>query len=146
MASVTPIRSSEPDISSADKVRDEQTMQAVRLLVGSLSAEKRAILARELAQSELDHEPGPSGVLATIIKFLPRGQTVTAADLRREIADRGVEAEPKEVYNAIGYLARTGKLVRVGYGRYLVNGIEITTPDNLGGEFARNEDVSDDDR
>lgn len=121
-------------------------MQAVRLLVAGLSPEKRAALAQELAQSELAHEPGPSGVLATIIKFLPRGQTVTAADLRREVVGRGVEAEPKEIYNAIGYLARTGKLARVGYGRYLVNGIEITTPDNLGGEFARNEDVSDDER
>lgn len=147
MASVTPFmhgKSQAPRSSNDD--RDEQTLQAVRLLVQSLSAEKRAQLAHELAQSELDQEPGPSGVLATIIKYLPRGRSVTVADLRKEVANRGVEAEPKEIYNAIGYLARTGRLVRQGYGRYMVDGVEIETSDELGGEMTRHEDISDDSR
>ncbi len=41
----------------------------------------------------------------------------TAADLKKELP--GVEA--KELQNALAYLARNGRIRRIGYGRYAMN-------------------------
>jgi predicted transcriptional regulator of viral defense system len=61
-------------------------------------------------------------------------------ELKARIKEQGIEAKPKEVYNAVGYLAKRGHIRRVGYGRYIVDGIEVVTADDLGGAPSRHED------
>lgn len=128
---------------------EDEKLRLARMLIATLPSETQAALARDLlATLELSAKetPGPATIIATILKLLPRGKEVTAAELRKEVADRGVEAEPKQVYNAIDYMIRSGRLRRVSYGRFLVDGMEIETSDDLGGERDRHEDISDDER
>lgn len=125
---------------------DEQKARLIRTLLDTLSVQARSALVKELAIEAANlADNTPTGVLATVLKLLPPGQTVTAAELRQQVEERGIEAQPKEIYNAIGYLARAGALKRTGYGRYMINGMEISTSDELGGERDRHEDVSDGD-
>lgn len=126
---------------------EEERLRLARMLVEALSPESREALLRTLSPNPVDRieeVSTPTGVLSRILRLVPTGSEVTAASLRRKVADFGVEAEPKEVYNSIGYLARAGALRRVGYGRYVVNGVEFSTSDNFGGEPDRLEDLSDD--
>jgi hypothetical protein len=128
---------------AAEQERTQQSLRLVRMLIDSLPAEAKAELAHELVQQQADR---PTGTIAKIIRMAPPGSEITAASLRKAVADHGIEAEPKEIYNSITYLARAGKLRRVGYGRYVVDGVEIKTSEDLGGEKARDEDLADDDR
>jgi len=71
---------------------------------------------------------------------MPRNAEFTVEDAKKEVASQGVEATPKQIFNAIGYLARKGHIRRRGYGRYLVGGAELTATDDLGLEPARDDD------
>jgi hypothetical protein len=129
-----------------DQERAKQSLRLARMLIDSLPEQMRAELVRELANVELRKDASATGVVAKIIQMVRPGSEVTASSLRKAVADQGVEAAPKEVYNAITYLKRSGKLKRLGYGRYLVHGLGIDTSEDLGGERDRHEDVSDDER
>ena len=43
----------------------------------------------------------------------------TMADIIDGVADAGVIAKPKEVYNAVGYMTRKGLIRRTNYGQYV---------------------------
>lgn len=79
-------------------------------------------------------------VLGTVVRFVQRKQHVTVDDVKEAVRQAGVEASPKEVYNAIGYLTRKGHMRRTGYGRYVIDGVEFVTSDDLGGASSRHED------
>ncbi|WP_152613419.1 hypothetical protein [Inquilinus limosus] len=49
----------------------------------------------------------------------------TAPAIQSALQDKGVQAEPKQIHNVLGYLAREGKLVRVDRGRYHISGYGI---------------------
>ena len=83
--------------------------------------------------------PRAGEVLDTVIRLLPSETAWTVGKVRQDVAAAGIEATAKEVYNAVGYLARKGHVRRLGYGRYVVLGVGIITPDDLGGEPARDE-------
>lgn len=86
--------------------------------------------------------PRAGEVLDAIVKLLPRRKDWTVHDLREGVLEKGVSADPKEVYNAIGYLKRKGHMRRIGYGRYVVDdGTMIIASDDLGGESAPHEDA-----
>jgi hypothetical protein len=124
---------------------EEQKVLLIRTLLHSLSAETRAALLKEFAAEAADTSGSPTGVLATVIRLFPPNHPVTVAELRRAVEDHGLDAEPKEIYNAISYLSRTGALKRTGYGRYRTSdGMEISTTDDFGGELHRYEGLSDD--
>lgn len=137
----------EPRIFSVDGPLSEQSLEneklrLIRVLVDALTPTSRAQLAREL--SKYAENLSPTGVLAEVIRLFPLGNEVTAAELRQKLAEQGVNAAPKEVYNSISYLSKIGALRRLGYGRYTVHGMQISTSDDLGGERDRHEDLSDD--
>jgi hypothetical protein len=79
-------------------------------------------------------------VLGVIVRLFPQNESWTVEDLKRRISERGIEANQKQVYNAVGYLNRKGHIRRIGYGRYVSNGIEIVTSEDLGGPSSRHED------
>ncbi|WP_127070730.1 hypothetical protein [Pelagibacterium lentulum] len=137
---------SQVDDGSVESRLAEEKVRLVRVLIDALPPQRRDDLIRELTRS-LFSDVGastPTEALSNVLKFAPRGQVVTAADLRKGVVEQGIEAEPKEIYNSISYLIRTGALTRLGYGRYKVHGMEISTSDDFGGEQDRHEDLSDD--
>lgn len=86
--------------------------------------------------------PRAGEVLDAIVKLLPRRKDWSVQDLKDGVSERGVSADPKEVYNAIGYLKRKGHMRRIGYGRYVVDdGTVIVASDDLGGASAPHEDA-----
>ena len=78
--------------------------------------------------------PRAGEVLGTIVKFLPRRREWSVGDIKQEIDSQGVRASTKNSYNALGYLTRKKHIKRVGYGRYLVDGVGIETSDELTGD------------
>jgi hypothetical protein len=129
-----------PDADPAD-LRSAQTVALVWTLVDSLPATARERFYREVAEKiRSTTAPRAGDVLGTIIRLLPRQKAWSVAELKQRVDDNGVEATAKEIYNAIGYLARKGRVRRIAYGRYLVDGMELATVDDFGGETTRHED------
>lgn len=58
-------------------------------------------------------------VLRTLADLITRQQDWTVREMMDGLAERGIAAPPKQVFNAIGYMTRKGELQRVGHGTYL---------------------------
>jgi hypothetical protein len=129
---------------AADRERVEQTRALIDTLLGSLPPKDKERFYSEIAE-KVRPVPAPRAgeVLGAIAKILPlrRGEPWSIAELKQRVDDDGVTASAKDVYNAIGYLTRKGRVRRIGYGRYIVDGAVIATSDDLGGETARHEDL-----
>lgn len=138
MSNVAPIRRQPADSESVA----ERKAAAIRELLDPLSAEERDAVLQRLTEL-LRPIPAPRAgqVLGTIVHLLSVRPEWTVDALKGEVQRRGVEAGPREVYNALGYLTRRGHIRRVGYGRYIVDGALLVTADDLGGETTRNEDL-----
>ena len=122
-------------------VSAQSVFDAIKTLVSGLSPDDRSRLLREITEIVVPiPAPRAGEVLGAIIRLLPSRKAWTIEELKQCVAERGVEAEAKEVYNAVGYLARKGHIRRVGYGRYVVDGVEVVTSEDLGGPSSRNED------
>jgi hypothetical protein len=122
--------------------RTAQTLALINTLIDSLPEQIRDRLKREFADELRSADAPRAGeVLGTIIRLLPKKKDWSVAELKQQVDDRGVEATDKEIYNAIGYLARKGQMRRIGYGRYYYNGVVVEGPDDFGGESARHEDA-----
>jgi hypothetical protein len=143
MSSFAPLSWPSENASAAARVdsRSEQISSVIKTLISELPPDERDRLLNEITQM-LRPIPAPRAgdVLGTIVRLLPRRRDWTVEDLKQSVSQRGVEASPKEIYNALGYLARKGRIRRVGYGRYVVDGVELVTSEDLGGESSRHED------
>ena len=126
-------------VPGAQERRAEERVEAIRKLIQTLEPHEQEQLARELSAA-LSPTPKAGDVLGNIVKFIGKQREWTAVEIKQQIDELGLEASSKEVYNAIGYLAKKGHIKRVGYGRYLVNGMLIATSDDFGGATARHED------
>src|ERR1700722_6656804 len=110
MSKVVPISISSqrsPDHPPND--RGEKTIDAIRMLVSTLSREEQNRLLTDLVES-VRPIPAPRAgeVLGAIVKLLPRQRDWMVDDIRKRVAGTGVGASPKEIYNAIGCVARKG--------------------------------------
>jgi hypothetical protein len=134
---ISPLQARPPDAfpdSNSEKIAD-----TVRTLLSLLPAVDRHRLLDELVKAERTiSAPRAGEVLGTIVQFLPKRQTWTAEEIRDEVAAAGVEASSRDVFNAIGYLARKGHIQRVGYGQYRVDGTVVSSAADLGGGTVRN--------
>ena len=140
MVSSVPSLQHRDDEASASKV--DNLVKAVLLLLDNLTPlEKQAVLKRLTEALRPIPARNAGDVLGVVIQLLPKTGPWTVEDLKKSVDGSGLEAKPKEIYNAIGYLARRGHIRRVGYGRYVVDGAEIITADDLGGETTRHEDL-----
>jgi hypothetical protein len=144
MSNVTPIKnpSNSAFSSGSEDSRSDQFAEAIRVLLSPLSAQERDHVLRKVTE-KLRPIPAPRAgeVLEAIVLALPQRRDWTVEELRETVQQHGVEASRKEVYNAIGYLTRKKHMRRIGYGRYVVDGTEIVTSDDLGGESSRHEDA-----
>jgi hypothetical protein len=118
-----------------------KVVDAIKLLLDTLTLdEQRGVLKALNQHVQPIDTPRAGELLGKIVRWIPRDSAWTVDDAKREVAAQGIEASPKEIYNAIAYLSRKGHVRRIGYGRYIVDGIGVTTSDDLGGEPARYED------
>jgi hypothetical protein len=127
---------------SAEKKVDEVS-RAIEKLIRQFARpeEQDEVLRRVTDRLRPIPAPRAGDVLEALVISLPRRREWTVEEIKTELVERGVSAKPKEVYNAIGYLARKNHIRRVGYGRYVVDGVEVVTSDDLGGENSRHEDA-----
>lgn len=126
---------------AADAQAPSAVLDAVRTLVGTLSVQDKNRLLEELTEIIRPMSAPRAGeVLGTLIRLLPERREWTVDQIKSKVAESGVSAAPKEIYNAISYLARKGQMQRVAYGRYMLNGMEVVTSDDYGGQTTRNED------
>src|ERR1700741_1015775 len=103
--------------------RVDELRATIKRMISWLPADARDDFLRELGVPDrLGAYPKAGDVLATIIRLLPKQRSWTVSELKQQITERGIEAKPKEIYNALGYLTRNERITRVGYGRYIVDG------------------------
>ncbi|WP_186417590.1 hypothetical protein [Bosea sp. CS1GBMeth4] len=141
MAKVAKLHSKGPPARSRVARPSVDAAESIKLLLSPLTQEEREHVLAEIEQYIRPVPVAKAGdVLGAIVKFLPRKGTLTVDDFKAAVKKTGLEAKPKEIYNAIGYLNRKGHIRRIGYGRYIVDGVEVITADDLGGETARHED------
>jgi hypothetical protein len=125
-----------------DDTRTKQTLALIRTLTSSLPATERDRYFREIAQAlKTATAPKAGEVLGTIVRLLTRQKEWSVAEIKTQVDHQGVQATHKEIYNAVGYLARKGRVRRIGYGKYLVDGTLLDTADDFGLENARYEDA-----
>jgi len=137
MSKVSPLRSNDPakpDISP----QPNQIAEAIRILLASLSEQERAQVLRNLVPHPLSM-PKAGDVLTCVLRAFPPKKETTVEEVKQHVAAEGVEATPKEIYNALGYLTRKQYVRRLSYGRYLIDGNYFETADDLGGEPSRDD-------
>lgn len=141
MTKIAQIPPSKESIDTSVDHPSQKIADAVRILCSALPTLEQQRILRELTDVLRPiATPRAGKVLGAIVQLLPREREWNVAEVKKQVAEEGVQATTKAIYNALGYLTRKGHIRRVGYGRYVVSGIEIITSDDLGGEPARDED------
>jgi hypothetical protein len=108
--------------------RDAELATLITNLLAFIPAERRALYHAD----EPPPEPGNSSMaFGTVVKLIPKGREWTAPKMATLLSAEGVSAKPKQIHNILNYLARTGRLRRVGRGRYLYMGVLIETSDEM---------------
>ncbi len=140
MSKILPIRTSD---SAGDTLTPAGTavVEAVNALLKPLSPiEQEAVLTHLKQLIPSNATPRAGKVLGAVVRHLEHERTRrrewTVREIKDAVAGQGVRAKPREVFNAIAYLARRGRVVQVAYGRYrlLDYGVGIETADDLGVE------------
>lgn len=114
-------------------LRVDAMVRGILSLLETLTpAEKQAVVRRITDALRPIRTPNAGDVLGVVVQLIPRTGEWTVEDLKKTIEQSGIEATPKEVYNALGYLTRRKHIRRISYGRYMVDGAMIETPEDLG--------------
>ncbi|ULO24237.1 hypothetical protein [Methylocystis sp. SB2] len=112
----------------------DEVARAIKTLLDPLPPAEQEQVIRKLAEAlRSETAPKAGDVLNTIVRLLPKQRDWSVQAIKKEVEDRGIEASDKSIYNAIGYLTRKGRMRRIGYGQYIVDGIQVTTADEFGG-------------
>lgn len=129
------------DRAPEEAAREREAVEAITALLEPYAPEVRDRILSKLTQI-LRPIPAPRAgeVLGALVRLLPQQRSWTVEALKESVEASGVEAPSKELYNALGYLTRKGRIRRVGYGRYSIDGAQIVTSDDLGGATLSQED------
>jgi hypothetical protein len=113
--------------------RSEKIASVIRTLIAELPAGEQQRLYDELRKKlQPINTPQAGDVLGAIVRLFPMRREWTVEELKNDVREQGVSADPKQIYNALGYLKRKGKIQRVGHGRYMVDGALLETVEDLG--------------
>jgi hypothetical protein len=137
-----PFPSEDNSLQAAPDPRLDNAVGAIKQILEMLApADRERALAAITEAIRPIPAPRAGEVLGEIVRLLPSRREWTVENIKREIAARGIGASAKEIYNSLGYLVRKGRIRRVGYGRYLIEGVGLLeTADELGVEPARDEE------
>jgi hypothetical protein len=120
--------------------RARQLADAIETLLTGYTDAEREMAIHILSQRIRPQEyPKAGGVLGVLLTALRERKDWTVEEFKETVALHGIRATDKQVFNAVGHLTRQGILTRVGYGRYVYQGTEIVTTDELGGEPSKEE-------
>jgi hypothetical protein len=111
--------------------RFESIGEAILMLLERLPADEADALFSQLEEvRNPSSRPKRGGeVFGNIISLFQRTAKAewSVPEVQTALTNDGTEADPKAVQNVVNYLARTGRLIRIGRGRYIVRdlGVEI---------------------
>lgn len=142
MADAQPINNAVDSVRNAlDDAHAESVVTAFKALLAGLSPEKQERVRAEIFKSfPPTSAPRAGQVLGTILKLVPRDRPFTIEEVKKNVESEGVQATAKAIYNALGYLTRKEKIMRIGHGRYVVDGLLWVTSDELGGAPSKDEE------
>ena len=108
----------------AAAVRMARSIETFDLLIGSLPADQRLSYRKRLQEitSEAPSENRGNeayGNVVALFKDDPR-QVWSISDIFTALGKTAKPPEPKAVYNAVNYLEKSGRLIRLDRGRYFV--------------------------
>lgn len=127
-------------VSALDPSSDPEVDLAVEMLRAALERlpeyKRQAVIDRlvdMMPKSKVPQRGGP--ILDNVINLFRErpAQEISAAAVVAALADRGITATPKPVYNALNYLNGMRIIKRVGYGRYIMEGGGMLTTNDREG-------------
>lgn len=125
--------------------KTEAIISAILMLVNGLSEVEKASVLRQLIDKLRPVAlPRAGDVLSAVIDLLPKERSWTVREVKERVEAQDAKISDKEIYNAIGYLARKQHIERLGYGRYRIAGIVVHSTDDLGGQPSITESDLDD--
>ncbi|GJD97889.1 hypothetical protein OCOJLMKI_5128 [Methylobacterium iners] len=81
--------------------------------------------------------------MGIVIDFIRDKRSWSVSEIKEEVLQHHSETNPKEIYNTINYLAKTGRIKRIGYGKYMVDGNLVISADQFSEEPFPNDDQAD---
>jgi hypothetical protein len=123
----------EMDAASARLNRFGETIQ---LVLAGLAEPDRSELTRKFADIQAGPTPRGGEVFNNVVALFKRDHRAewTIPDIHSELEKSGSPPEPKALSNAVLYLAKIGRLRRVGRGQYIVEesggGIQLDGPEH----------------
>ena len=126
--------------------RSAGVIKAIWTLLDTLPPAERQRVQQQIADFSPPSAPKKGGdVLGVVLKLIPKRGDWLIEDLKKKVLERTEYTKPKEIYNAVGYLARRGYIRRISYGRYLTeDGQYFVTSDDCGGQPSITESDLDD--
>jgi hypothetical protein len=86
--------------------------------IAALPPGKQALYQEKAAQFRVFRRPLQSALNDNVISIFKDQEELTASQVRDKLISKGFSVEQKQVFNAIDYLIRKGRLERKGPGRY----------------------------
>jgi hypothetical protein len=123
----------ERDAATARLSRFAETIQ---LILAGLSEPDRGELARKFEEIQSGVQNRGGEVFNNVVALFKRDRRPewTIPAIQSELEKAGAAPEPKALSNAVLYLAKIGRLIRVGRGQYIVEGsgvgIQMDGPDD----------------
>jgi hypothetical protein len=131
----------EPAQNALDDARAEGVVTAIKTLLSGLSPEIQERVRTSLLKSfPPNTTPRPGEVLNTVLRLVPRDRAVTIEEVKKSVEAKGIPATAKAIANALGYLTRKKKIIRIAHGRYMIDNEMVITSDDLGGAPSRDEE------
>lgn len=81
--------------------------------------------------------------MGIVLNFIQNKKTWSISQVKDEILQQHTDANPKDIYNSINYLAKTGRIKRIGHGKYMIDGNLVVSSDPLGEDPFPNDDQAD---
>lgn len=129
---------------NADDERDAAVMKAVLSLLDTLPEARRQLVLQKLSAGTKPVSAKRAGeVMGIVLNFIQNKKTWSVSQVKDEILQHHSDANPKDIYNSINYLAKTGRIKRIGHGKYIVDGNLVISSDPLGENPFPNDDQAD---
>jgi hypothetical protein len=131
-----------PADSPLDDAHAESVISAIKALLAGLSPDQQERVRAKIFPN--NSSPRAGEVLGTILKLVPRDRPFTIEDVKKSVEAEGIQATAKAIYNSLGYLTRKHRITRIGHGRYIIDGAELTTLEEIEGAGPPTRDMIDD--
>ncbi len=110
--------------------------ETIQLLLAGMTEPERSSLTRKFAEIQSGITPRGGDVFNNVVALFKRDHRTewSIPDIQSELERGGTPVESKALSNAVLYLAKIGRLKRVGRGQYVVEefgvGIQMDGPDD----------------